>query len=68
MEEEEKKVRKVQLQKYVSPRASKFSLIKFSFYAFVLIGLIWLIFSQFQKILDKKELKPKEMKIEIEQN
>ncbi len=68
--QEEKVERKIELQKFVSPKASKFFLIKFTFYALLLIGLIWLIFSRFEKIVEQQKIKPqeKEIKIEIEQN
>jgi hypothetical protein len=68
--EQENLERKIELQKFISPKASKFFLIKFAFYALVLIGLIYLIFSRFQKIIEEQTDVPKkkEMKIEIEQN
>jgi hypothetical protein len=68
--EQENLERKIELQKFISPKASKFFLMKFAFYALVLIGLIYLIFSRFQKVVEQQNNKPlkEQMKIELEQN
>jgi hypothetical protein len=68
--QEEKVERKIELQKFVSPKASKFFLIKFTVYALLLIGLIWLVFSRFEKIIEQQKIKPQdgEINIQIEQN
>jgi cytosine/uracil/thiamine/allantoin permease len=64
--EEQNQSHKINLQKHLLPKASKFFIIKYFFYSLVLAILLYLIFSKFDTMNPEKEKIIDENAIEIE--